>query len=227
MLARAGQRLETFYTDPWAECRAWEELIKTRTFDTAGSHRQFISLRRQWLEDADLINFNRTSRINICFDLKRRPVNVRDKGGIIAFETVPWTSVEEFSRARDAFDSWRTDIKRVLMTARDWQDYTAWAAARPGRRAAGVRGTRPRIVTLFMRAYARGELGFPGRNYPEAAAFITNLGWKTSATNIKDAKRRGRLALNQIDMFTQDEIKFIEMVSKRWPQSRMRDLLKK
>jgi hypothetical protein len=226
VLARAGQRLEVRYADPWEECREWEELIKTRNFDTAGSHRQFIPLRPQWLKDADLITFDRTSRINLCFDLKRRPMNVRDKGGIVAFDTVPWTSVDEFSQARDAYDRWRADNKRVLKTTRDWQDFTSWFEARPGRRAAGVRGTRPRIVTLFMRAYARGEIGLPGKDYVKAAEFLTENGWKTAAANIKDAKRRGRLNFNHIDMFTQDEIKFVEMVSKRWPQSRMRDLLK-
>ena len=226
-MARAGQRLETRHSDPWAECRAWKELIKTRSFDSAGSHRQFIPLRSQWLKDTDLITFNRTSRINLCYDLKRRPKDVRDKGGIIAFDTVPWTDVDEFSQFRDAFDQWRNDNKRVLRTAGDWQDFTAWFDARPGRRAAGVRGARPRIATLFMRAYARGDLGLPGKNYAEAAAFISKAGWETSAANIKDAKRRGHLDLHSIDAFTHDEIKFIEIVSKIWPQSRMHDLLKK
>jgi hypothetical protein len=77
-----------------------------------------------------------------------------------------------------------------------------------------------------MRAYARGEIGLPGKDYAKVAEFLTENGWKTAAANIKDAKRRGRLNFNHIDMFTQDEIKFVEMVSKRWPQSRMRDLLK-
>lgn len=227
VLARAGQRLETRYSDPWAECRVWEELIKTRTFETAGSHRQFIPLRSQWLKDVDLITFNRSSRINLCYDLKRQPKDVQDKGGIIAFDTVPWTDVNEFSQFRDAFDQWRNDNMRVLRIVGDWQDFIAWFGARPGRRAAGVRGIRPRIATLFMRAYARGELGLSGKNYAEAAAFISKAGWETTAANIKDAKRRGRLDLYSIDAFTRDEIEFIEIISKMWPQSRMHDLLKK
>jgi hypothetical protein len=172
-LARAGQRLEIRHTDPWAECREWEKSIKTRSIDTVGSHKQSIPLRQQWLNDADLITVNRSNRINLCYDLKRRPVNVRDKGGIIAFDTVPWADVEEFSKTRDAFDRWRHDNKRVLKTVSDWQDFTAWFEARQGRRAVGVRGGRPRIVTLFMRAYARGELGLPGKNYADAADFLT------------------------------------------------------
>jgi hypothetical protein len=225
VLARAGQRLEKRYSDPWEECRAWEDLMKVRTFDTEGSHRQFIPLRSQWLKDADLVTFERSSRINLCFDLKRRPRNVRDNGGIIAFDTDPWETVEEFTRARDALDRWRSDHRRVLKTARDWQDFTDWHTARPGRRAAGVRGTRPRLATLFMRAYARGELGLPGKEYAEAATFVSAMGWKTTIENIKDAKRRGRLELHCIDKFTQEECEFVKAVLARWPHSRMHDLL--
>jgi hypothetical protein len=225
VLARAGQRLEKRFDDPWEECRAWEELLKTRTFDTMGSHRQFIPLRRQWLDDADLVTFDRSSRINLCFDLKRRPVKVRDEGGIIAFDTEPWHDIDEFTRVRDAFDGWRSDHKRVLRIAEDWRDFISWNDARAGRRASGVRGQRPRIVVLFMRAYARGKFGLPGQDYAAAAAFLTELGWPTTATNMKDAKRRGGVELHHIDAFTPEESEFVSKVSKRWPGSRMHDLL--
>ena len=76
-----------------------------------------------------------------------------------------------------------------------------------------------------MRAYARGELGFPGKEYAEAAAFVSEMGWKTTTENIKDAKRRGRLELHCIDKFTQEEREFVKAVLARWPHSRMHDLL--
>jgi hypothetical protein len=226
-LARAGQRLETRYSDPWEECREWERKIKDRNFDTAGSHSQLIPLRPQWLQNADLTSFERISRINLCYDLKRRPINIRDKGGIIAFETIPWGNVGEFTAYRDAFDQWRKDNKRTLKHSSDWFDFVQWNEARPGRRAAGVRGDRPRIVTLFMRAYARGEMGFPGKDFADAAAFVTDTGWPTTSSNIKDAKRRGRLEFNTISKFTEDEIAFMKLVSKRWPQSSLKKHLKR
>jgi hypothetical protein len=226
VLARAGQRLQTRYADPWVECQAWEDVVKTRTFDTVGAHRQFIPLRAQWLNDADLITLPRTSRVNLCFDLKRRPQNIRDIGGIISFDTVPWADIDEFSEYRDALDQWRADKRRVLKTTLDWREFVAWKDARPGRRLAGVRGGRPRIVTLFMRAYARGELGLPGTDYADAAAFVTTAGWPTTADNIKDAKRRGLLHLNTIEEFDPIELEFAAQVIERWPQSRLRNLLK-
>jgi hypothetical protein len=226
VLARAGQRLGTQYADPWVECRAWENEVKTRTFDTVSSHQQFIPLRRQWLYDTDLIALMRTCRMNLCYDLKRRPQNVRDVGSIIAFETVPWADINEFSEYRDALDQWRTDKRRVLKTALDWQEFVTWKDAQPGRRLAGVRGGRPRIVTLFMRAYARGELGLPGKDYTAAAAFVTMAGWPTTADNIKDAKRRGPLHFNAIEEFDPTELEFVAKVSQRWPGSRLCELLK-
>ena len=164
--------------------------------------------------------------MNLCYDLKRRPQNVRDVEGIISFDTVPWADIEEFFEWRDALDQWRPDKKRVLKTALDWRQFVTWNEARSGRRMAGVRGGRPRIVTLFMRAYARGELGLPGTDYAAAAALITAAGWMTTADNIKDAKRRGPLDLKFIDEFDAVELEFAALVSVCWPQSKLKDLLK-
>ena len=215
------ERLE----DLWEECRVWEDLIRNRTFETKGSHRQFVPLRTQWMEDRDLVSVERSSRINLCYDLKRRPTDARDVGGIIAFETAPWPNIGTFAEVRDAFDQWRHDRRRVLRTAEDWRCFERWRDARPGRRASGVRGRRPRIVALFLRAYARGELGLPGQDYEDAAEFLTRLGFPTNVSNVKDAKRRGRLDLHHIDCFTLEELTFVEAISNRWPCSRMSDLL--
>jgi len=225
VLAKAGQRLEERYEDPWEECAAWEDLVRKRTFDTKGRHRAFIPLRPQWMNDADLVTQQRTARINLCYDLKRRPINVRDEKGIVAFDTEPWHSVEAFHTTRDAFEAWRASRRRVLRTSRDWKEFEEWKSSRRGRRESGVRGPRPRIVTLFMRAYARGELGLPGNAYKEAAEFLNEVGWKTTTTNIKDAKRRGQLILNSVTEFTPEELAFLEAVRKRWPAACLENLI--
>jgi hypothetical protein len=55
----------------------------------------------------DLQTVERLVRWNADTDLKRRLVNVRDVGGLIAAETVPWRTIEEFEVERDTLDMWR------------------------------------------------------------------------------------------------------------------------
>ena len=101
--------------------------------------RTLTSLRRQYFELVDLQNEERQVRWNADFDMKRRLVNVRDVDGLIAADTAPWQTIEDFYRARDALDDWRASQRRVLKTAKDFDDWMKWSAERTARRATGTR----------------------------------------------------------------------------------------
>ena len=91
ILARAGHRLEHKPKDPWEECDRWLDIYRTRTYDVAHAHHALIDLRTQWLRDADLVGTERTTRVNLDFDFKRRLDDVTEREGLLAARTRPWS----------------------------------------------------------------------------------------------------------------------------------------
>jgi hypothetical protein len=73
-------------------------------------------LRTQWIEDADLVEVERLVRLNLDFDMIREPVDPVDVDGLIAADTRPWSTVEEFESHRDALENWKKSRWRVLKT---------------------------------------------------------------------------------------------------------------
>ncbi len=218
ILARAGIRLEASFQDPWDECREMQRLYTERYFDLKLTQHRMINLRLQWESDADLTHCDQKVRVNLDYDLKRRPIGVTDENGLIKFATEPWQSVEDFHEWRDAFEAWRHKKHRVLKTAQDWQDFLDYKQAAHRKSETGVRtDKRPAVVQYFLRCYAHGELGLPGEDYGAAAQFVTEQGWPTTVQNVKDAKRRGSVKLGVISGPTDDERIFLQEVAQRWP----------
>jgi hypothetical protein len=127
IMARAGHRLDRRYDDKAAEVAAWLDLHASREFETDLGGIVFKSLREQWEHDADLIDVLHRARVNFDFDMKRRPVNVRDGAdGLVQFATEAWETVDEFVEWRRAFDRWRETCRACLKTAADWAWFSAW-----------------------------------------------------------------------------------------------------
>ena len=215
VIARAGARLERRPDDPWDECREWERLYRTRDWTWARSQRVFPSLQEQYRGDLDLTEGTLNVRNNWEFDMKRKLTEVRDVDGLIAANTWPWRTVGEFLVERTAFEAWRKSGRRVLKTAADYQDFRAWADENPFRRAIGSKGTRPALVTLFLRAWTRGEHGLPGGGYADLAELLTKAGYPTSIDAIKKARRRGELT--PIELVTEADRTFYNWALPRWP----------
>ena len=93
---------------------------------------------------------------------EERGPHARDVEGILAADTPPWGTLEEFISEREAFDTWRRSRRRVLKTAADHADFVRWRVENPARRAIGSKGDRTALATLFIRAWARRLLGLPG-----------------------------------------------------------------
>jgi hypothetical protein len=177
-----------------------------------------ICLREQHLQDADLVDVERHVRVNLEYDIKRRLVDVRDVEGILAAGTAPWRTVEEFYQAREQFDLWRRSRRRVLKTAGDHKDFQSWAQMQPSKRRVGSRGDRPAMVALFLRAWARRELGLPGGSYAELAATMTEAGFPATVNVIKKARSRGALPEHALDALTPDGEHFLAWALARWPE---------
>lgn len=125
ILARAGHHLDGDFATVEDEAVAFAALYRGRSFDTVTTRRSFVSIRTQWMENADLYDTSGTTSVNLCFDLKRQPLDPRDYDRLIWFTTAPWPDLETFRDARDRFDRWRKATASVLKTASDWERFTA------------------------------------------------------------------------------------------------------
>ena len=118
--AQAGYRLAdgdaAWLTDLERSVR-WILHYRRREYDTRFENPSLTSLRDQHNKGLDLQRVERLTRWNADFDLKRRLINVRDVDGLIAADTVPWQTFEEFEEARDGLENWRKSQRRVLKTA--------------------------------------------------------------------------------------------------------------
>ena len=169
-------------------------------------------------QSADLVDVERHVRVNLEYDMKRCPVKVRDFDDILAAETVPWRTIDEFFQAREQFDLWRRSRRRVLRTAADHADFQAWALTQPAKRRVGSKGDRPALVVLFLRAWTRRELGLPGGSYPELVRTMSDAGFPVTLDVVKKARSRGGLPQHALDALTPDDDRFLAWVLARWPE---------
>lgn len=203
-------------------------LYLNRTPDTKTVMRPFISIRQQWLGDLDVFRVERPVRLGLEFDMKRRPVDPRmEQIGDhvhIAFDTVPWNTVEEAEEVRGAFAGFRRE--RCLKTLDDWQyweDFSAGAIKRRRHRAkggAGIHRTKEGEVGIlrrvFLRAYAKQAWGITRTfSYPELAAWLTEKGYPTTATEVKNAAR-AKLVENVVPV-TEDVKQLLAVLRAEFP----------
>jgi hypothetical protein len=195
--AQAGYRLPGSDAHRLAELERsaqWIEHYYNRDFYTRFENPSLTPLRDQHNKGLDLQKVERLVRWNADTDLKRRLVNVRDVGGLIAAETVPWRTIEEFEVERDRLEMWRLSQRRVLKTAADYADMIAWAALRVSRKAVGVRAHNrlPPLAVATMLAAIRGVYGIEKTRYSTISGVWTALcRIPVDVTTVKNAKRRG------------------------------------
>ncbi len=213
VLARAGYRFNDRPTDPWDECRRWREVYGARDYETKALSKSLVSLREQWLDDADVVEVWTEARLNLDFDCKREIVTPTDCEGLLCAETRPWTTLDDFDSARDALEDWKKAQRRVLKTTGDLRDLMSWTKHREGQKASGstAQSGRPPLVNAFMRSMARGLIG-PTWLQKRLAEFLTDNGFPTSLDTVKQGKRRGDLMLGALTHLTPEEEAFAAAV---------------
>ena len=226
VLARAGYRLETRIADAWAECQEWEQIYRTRDYETRSLRKVLPSLRDQWLHEVDLVEQLRNVRLNLDADLKRALHLPHERDGLLCANTRPWRALEDFTTARDDFEDWRKSKRRVLRRLTDWRDFETWRAQRGARRLIGgtSKSRRPPLVDALLRALARGLIA-PTLSQAEIAALIAGADYPCSVQTVKDAKRRGAVELEAIERISPEEIAFAETLKIRRPDLEIERLL--
>lgn len=180
------------------------DLYLDRTPSSKTTIRPFVSLRKQWQCGADVYRLTRSVRLNLEFDMKRKPVSALERplsGRMhLAFDTEPWPTIEDAIRARAIFDQWRRD--NCLKTLADWSSWQAryqFSLARDRLRinkqsSLGIHFTKEGAVGLlrrvFLRAYMQGAWGLtPTKGASELAAWLTGKGYKTTRDQVNYAKK--------------------------------------
>ena len=212
VLARAGYKLQDQPPTEWEECPVWVNIHREREWNTFHKSKTLISLRTQWIDDADLVDEPRSTTVNLDFDMKRALVDPADIEGVITAATRPWASIEEFMACRNDLESWKKAQRRVLKTVADLGDMRAWLAARPGQKASGstAQSRRPPLVNAFMKAVTRGSIDQGLWPYARLQACLARCGWPINLSTIKMSKRRGKLTLGAIAALTPDDVRFAE-----------------
>jgi hypothetical protein len=192
----------------------WIEHYRGREFETRFENPSLTPLRDQHNKGLDLQRVDRFVRWNADFDFKRRLVSVRDVDGLIAADTVPWQTANEFEKTRDDLEAWGKAQRRVLKKTADLDDMAAWTTGRASRKAVGATANNrlPPLARATMLASIHGVLGAERTPYKKIARRWTRLCHvPISVANVKDVKRRGAAphALEgSIDFFTEEDEAF-------------------
>src|SRR5262245_25332273 len=169
--------------------------------------KSLTSLRQQHLFEVDLQSVERDVRWNADYDMKRKPVKVRNVEGLVTADTVPWRTIDEFEQARNLLEDWRRSQRRVPKTKQDYDDMIAWGTAKASRRKTGTHAHNALspVASAVLKILAHRALGIvtvlegpiwrkaerPKFNARTARLMTGLCGVTVSETNVKDAKRRG------------------------------------
>jgi hypothetical protein len=176
IIARAGHRLENNVADEPAE---WERIFRTRCYDTLLRRKQFIGVREQWYADADLIEKTVVSRANLDYDLKRKPVGLRDYDGLVRFGTEPWPDIDAFLDYRTSFGKWRESAKTCLKTVDDWHKFLSWKQTPRS----GSASSRTQFENAVVAGFAKGLRGFPVRSRGRHGSGFSRAGFARLLTS--------------------------------------------
>jgi hypothetical protein len=194
--------------DPAAQNRFMLRLYLGQRHDSTVTHEQLVSAREQLTREVDLYGISRTRRLNLRYDFKRRPSEPRMASlgrriQRIAWDTVPWDTVEQAEFARSRAEGWSRERERVFKDMGDYRDWEAYfeaswsvkqACEHLGVRSLQVRGDNAWgiLKRAFLQAGRRREWGasFEGRSLAKVAEALTAAGFPTGKEDITYAGRR-------------------------------------
>ncbi len=106
-LAKGGIHLIDHYENDLLENKAIQDLFWNRTDKTTFPVHSLAGVRQVVMFDIDAVPVLRTKSLNMEYDWKRRPYDVRQSSKFkhIAFSTLPWDRYEQFRMVRDVCEN--------------------------------------------------------------------------------------------------------------------------
>ena len=210
------------------EVHQWESIFRTRDHTTTLVRRDFVSLQKQYHTNGDLTTKYSRNKINLDWDFKRRPVQVRNEDGCIRFTSEPWKTFDEFLEHRRAFDRWRERTNSLLKTASDWERFNA--ERRMPKAALMAKRTpfqQALMVELARTSRRCGRYG-RGRTRAEIAQRLTDAGVQGVTKNtLAHAARREPPPTETVDVLTDDDRRTLEKLADVVSPAMVRQLLSK
>jgi hypothetical protein len=149
------------------------------------------------VEALDVLKETRETTLNLEYDFKRRPVNGRMVGSHVAFNTVPWNTVDEMDKVYGLFSAWKQ--KHCIKTLEDfdvWEDYyqshLALDRVCVGRLPIQVteEGSAGILKRLFLRAYNKRCWGMNRPfNYRELTKLMSDIGFSVTEHDVKNGNK--------------------------------------
>jgi len=111
-LAKGGIHLVDHFENDELENKAILDLFWHRTAKTTFPVHSLAGVRQIVMFDIDSVPILRTRKLNMEYDWKRRPYDVKDSAQFkhIAFSTVPWDHYDQFRTVRDVNESDKTPV---------------------------------------------------------------------------------------------------------------------
>ncbi|WCE32074.1 DNA polymerase [Vibrio sp. SCSIO 43137] len=194
------------------------------------------SPRDMWRDHLDLISISRNKRLNLEFDFKRCPINPRmvkvrhpETGETVehlAFDTLPWPTVEDGLFARTYFDEWREN--HCLKTLHDWYSWMDFYKVKKFTKGTGLKYTKGGSLELFrlqmLRAITQGKWGLPEHParipkgfYEDLAEQLTEAGFETTKKDCANARAKTRKVYEQLLPVTQQIIPLLAWLVEHHP----------
>ncbi|NDB70211.1 MAG: hypothetical protein EB015_19830, partial [Methylocystaceae bacterium] len=196
-------------------CSYWMEMIRQRTYETKTQIKSFIPAVKQHLTEADLTMEEREARLNLCWDQKRKLINIRNIDGLITADTVPHETIDDYYTERNAQDEWRKSQRQVLKTVEDYNNFQNWKNLHANRQITGTKADNSfsTVAIAVTKGAAHALFGFVPAPQASIAAALTRLcGRQVSIAKVKDVKRRGSKVedlLGGLSSLDQPDIHFI------------------
>lgn len=196
VLAKAGLKTPREIARGSLEERAWfREIALSREGKVPNPYTSFPSFR-ELSRSKDRLDFapvQRTPEVSLDFDMKRRPlldtmrVDLVDGYEVAGFETAPWDTVAEYTRARDiarhiaAARPGTTGENRptgCLRTRDEWLTWRRRFESSAGRR---IRTVDAAVLTEIVAAHKEGLVHLPvlasGVSVDQKLAWLSSLGY--------------------------------------------------
>lgn len=198
VLAKAGVK-------PLAESADHNEymlgLYLNREFGEKHPRNSLSSMRDMWMNESDLVACSHDITLNLDFDFKRRPIDpvaLSVPGYIkphLAFDTLPWETVDHAERAYISFKAWSARNKRVLKSLADFEDFSSYLSQYEAIHLRNLQvradGSFGVLKRQFLRAWVRELWGFSrdGWIYETLVGHFADRGFHMTLMDVKNAKR--------------------------------------
>lgn len=125
VLAKGGIKPAACYDEVVSQNAYIRDLFLNRTPEDELVLEVQTSVRDMVEYDADLVGVERTKRLSMEFDWKRRPISVgmASDVGHIAFSTGPWNSLEDFESVRGRWDAMMSQQRFCMKTLEDFERF--------------------------------------------------------------------------------------------------------